>query len=68
MTCNFRGGKAQYFTSFLCKDVQLAKKTPGHGRKVCAGRRTRALREGPLTGKLEASPEGPLNLLLTQLA
>eukprot|EP00983_Pelagomonas_calceolata_P078884 1154428-Pelagomonas_calceolata.AAC.1 len=31
-------------------------------RKVYAGQRLRALMEGPLTGKLEASPEGPLNL------
>eukprot|EP00983_Pelagomonas_calceolata_P085448 1156561-Pelagomonas_calceolata.AAC.8 len=33
-------------------------------RKVYAGQRPRALREGPLTqsGKPDASPEGPLNL------
>eukprot|EP00983_Pelagomonas_calceolata_P021301 667610-Pelagomonas_calceolata.AAC.1 len=33
-----------------------------HKKKKKSLRRPRALREGPLSGKLEASPEGPLNL------
>eukprot|EP00983_Pelagomonas_calceolata_P031664 992807-Pelagomonas_calceolata.AAC.1 len=64
---------AFYFCSFVVKGIQGSSEpiirnklnepcVETKKRKVYAGHRPRASREVPLTGKLEASPEGPLNL------